>query len=263
MNMINEVLNKSNENKARIEAFETSLKETLIKDFNEFKLGMAEDMIAIEKKINRNFEFYKKETVKFRDRLTQKFKDFKKKIDDNHDLVLKRFAKEKYSETKISPKRVRVVSDMENEKSKVELHNSLSKERIDGNITNINEEIDKMRDMMRRLSLLTSKEIDGLKDEFESFKKHTSADVKMAKKEVEAHERELARQQEMYRSMLTEYYSALETRKTIDYNNLKISADIGNQTTNELKSQTMNISHINIGNIHINKGIKPKISNLR
>ena len=260
--MINEVLNKTNENRAKIEQLEATFNESFTKEFSEFKIGMAEDIIAIEKKINRNFEYYKKDTTKFRDRLVLKFKDFKKKIDDNHDLVLKRFAKERYAEAKISPKRMRITSDIEHdkEKAKLDLANNFSKERLEVSISSWNEEIEKMRDMMRRLSLLTSKEIEGLKGDIESFKKNTSADVKMAWKEVEAHERELTRQQEMYRSMLSEYYSVLEARKVVDYSNLKISSDIAN-TNNDLRPQAMNISHINIGKLSINKGMRPNATN--
>lgn len=179
MNVINEALAKIAENKARIEGVEIAA-EGVAKELNEFKLGMAQDMIAMEKKVNRNFEFYKKDTMKFRERLGLKFKDFKKKIDDNHDLVLKRFAKEKYGEVKISPRQQRhaSVADIEQDKLKNELRRSMSKERIELNISSISDELDKMREMMRRLSQLTSKEVDGLKDEFENFQKRTSAEVK-------------------------------------------------------------------------------------
>lgn len=137
MAMINEVLNKTNENRAKIEQLEATFNESFTKEFGEFKIGMAEDIIAIEKKINRNFEYYKKDTAKFRDRLVLKFKDFKKKIDDNHDLVLKRFAKERYAEAKISPKRMRITSDIEHdkEKAKLDLANNFSKERLEVSIS--------------------------------------------------------------------------------------------------------------------------------
>ena len=113
---------------------------------------------------------------------------------------------------------------------------------------------------MRRLSVLTSKEIDGLKEEFDNFKKRTSAEVKMAWNEVEAHERELTRQQEMYRSMLSEYYSAIEARKSIDIQNMKFANEIVNQSAQDSKPQTLNISHINIGNFNFNKSSKQKIT---
>lgn len=172
MNMVNEVLNKANENRARIELLETNLNDKLSKEFEEFKVGMAQDMIALEKKINNNFDIYRKDTGKLKDRLSQKFKDFKKKIDENHDLVLKRFAKEKYADTKYSPRNSRKMIELNTDRDKLknELHRTFSKERIDLNITSISNELEVMRDMMRRLSVLTSKEIDGLKEDFENFK---------------------------------------------------------------------------------------------
>ena len=81
----------------------------------------------------------------------------------------------------------------------------------------------------------------------------------MAWNEVEAHERELTRQQEMYRSMLTEYYSAIEARKSIDIQNLKYANELASQTMQESKPQAVNISHINIGSFNVNKLSKQKI----
>ena len=171
MNMMNEVLNKVNENKSRIEALETNLNDKLAKEFEEFKVGMAQDMIALERKINNNFDIYRKDTGKLKDRLAHKFKDFKKKIDENHELVLKRFAKEKYADTKISPRNNKINElNTDRDKLKNELRRTFSKERIDLNITSISNELEIMRDMMRRLSVLTSKEIEGLKEEFDNFK---------------------------------------------------------------------------------------------
>ena len=53
---------------------------------------------------------------------------------------------------------------------KTELIQSFSKERLEFDISSLNQEMDKMRDMMRRLSQLTSNEVDVLKEEFEAFK---------------------------------------------------------------------------------------------
>ena len=39
----------------------------------------------------------KKEMGRMKERIVMKFKDYRKMVDDKHDLVLKRFAKEKYS----------------------------------------------------------------------------------------------------------------------------------------------------------------------
>lgn len=78
-----------------MESLQSTVVENIQKDLNGFKIGMAEDMIALEKKINKVNELQKKDMGKLKERLSQKFKDFKKKIDENHDLVLKRFAKEK------------------------------------------------------------------------------------------------------------------------------------------------------------------------
>ena len=119
MNMMTEVLNKSNENKARIEVLENTVNEKLSKEFEEFKVGMAQDMIALEKKINNNFDFYRKDTAKLKEKLSSKFKDFKKKVDENHELVLKRFAKEKYAEVKNSPRNLKKGIDLETDRDKL------------------------------------------------------------------------------------------------------------------------------------------------
>lgn len=221
---------------------------------------MAEDMIALEKKINRNFEIYKKDTTKFKEAVNERFKQVHDKIEEKHGLVLKRFAKERYPEGHISPRPAQKVQEASNtELLKSELRKSFSKDRLELNISNMAEEVDKLRDMMRKLSQLTSAEVDQLKDEFENFKKRTAAEVKKAWKEVESHDRELNRQQDMYRSMLSEYYSVLETKKAIDLYNIKMAAEHQPQTNlQDTKHQTMNISHINIGSINLGKTKKNK-----
>jgi len=115
-----------------------------------------------------------------------------------------------------------------------------------------------MRDMMRRLSQLTSHEVDQLKEQFELFKKLTAGEVKKAWKEVESHERELNRQQEMYRSMLSEYYSLLESKKAMELHTLRASDGYTSPNLNESKLQTMNISHINIGKLNLSSTKKGK-----
>ena len=55
------------------------------------------------------------------------------------------------------------------EQLKAELTQSFSKERLEVNISNLSEEIDEMREMMKRLSQLTASEVDRLKEEFEYF----------------------------------------------------------------------------------------------
>lgn len=126
---------------------------------------------------------------------------------------------------------------------------SMSKERLEGNIETIGTDLDKIKSMMKDLSQLTSAEVDELKLEFEDFKKKTATEVKNAWKEVEAHERELKRQQEMYRSMLTEYYSALESRKAIEMNSLKMSFEINKDTPLPI---TDVVPQINIGDSLLN-----------
>lgn len=54
-----EALTKINENKARIENLEVVITTNVPKEMHDFKVGMAEDMIALESKINRNYDFYK------------------------------------------------------------------------------------------------------------------------------------------------------------------------------------------------------------
>ena len=84
--------------------------------------------------------------------------------------------------------------------------------------------------------------------------KKTTAEVKKAWKEVESHERELERHQEMYRSMLSEYYSALEAKKAIDIQQMRIGADnMKPKNLKDYQNQTLNVSNLNIGTIHINK----------
>lgn len=56
---IMEALTKINENKARIDNLEIVITTNVPKEMHDFKVGMAEDMIALESKINRNYEFYK------------------------------------------------------------------------------------------------------------------------------------------------------------------------------------------------------------
>ena len=92
--------------------------------------------------------------------------------------------------------------------------------------------------------------------------KRTAAEVKKAWKEVEAHERELKRQQEMYRSMLTEYYSALESRKAIEIHSMKMGADFKEQSIIDTVSQ------INLGldvkpKTHKNSGLNKTPSKLQ
>jgi len=105
---------------------------------HEFKVGMAEDLIALEAKINQNWDYYKKDSSKLKEKLTLRFKDFKRKIDDNHDLVLKRFAKERYQKARISPRPQRVI-DEEAVKGPT-LKQDLSKERLDGNIASLSDQ---------------------------------------------------------------------------------------------------------------------------
>lgn len=94
-NMINDCFSKINEVKTQFEDMKSNVITQIQKEIDQFKIGMAEDMIALEKKINKNNEVQKRDVGKLKERIALKFKDFKKKIDDNHDLVLKRFAKEK------------------------------------------------------------------------------------------------------------------------------------------------------------------------
>lgn len=93
--MINDCFSKINEVKTQFEDMKSNVITQIQKEIDQFKIGMAEDMIALEKKINKNNEVQKRDVGKLKERIALKFKDFKKKIDDNHDLVLKRFAKEK------------------------------------------------------------------------------------------------------------------------------------------------------------------------
>lgn len=46
----------------------------------------------------------------------------------------------------------------------------MSKDRIDDNIDNLGNDLDRVKSMMKNLSQLTSAEVDELKYEFEDFK---------------------------------------------------------------------------------------------
>ena len=94
------------------------------------------------------------------------------------------------------------------------------------------------------------------------FKKKTAAEVKKAWKEVESHERELEKHQEMYRSILSEYYSALEVKKAMGIQNINAESDIYQSPhISELHNQTLHVKNLNIGSINIKKSLKMRSSN--
>jgi len=138
MSMVTEALAKTDQNKSKIEEVAARIDGEVVKEMHEFKVGMAEDLIALEAKINQNWDYYKKDSSKLKEKLTLRFKDFKRKIDDNHDLVLKRFAKERYQKARISPRPQRVI-DEEAVKGPT-LKQDLSKERLDGNIASLSDQ---------------------------------------------------------------------------------------------------------------------------
>ncbi|CAI2383692.1 unnamed protein product [Moneuplotes crassus] len=250
----------------------TSLNEKLTsqipKDIDGFKLAIANDMISLEDKVQGGHETNLKNFNKFKNKISHKIQELTQKIDKNHDLVLKRFAKEKYPDATASARDLeriskhissRITIGEGKEQIKTELAQSLSKDRLEYNIKGLGKDIEKMREMFKKLSELTSLEVDQVKDDFSSFRNQVISEMKQAWKEVESHERELQRNQELYRSMLNEYYSILEAKKVRGFESIHFGEEIlKSPSTEHMRKSSINVKNIKMRTSSISKSTNPQ-----
>jgi hypothetical protein len=186
--------------------------------------------------------------------MKQKTSILNRKIEHNHEMLLKRFAKERYQSltpkkpTDATPPTSHCMKQMENTEDAAKVVEEV-KENLQGEIGEVREDVAKIREMMGRLSRLTASEVDVLKEEFDRFRKKTAGEVKRVWKEVEVYDRELKRQQGVYRGMVKEYFEILQAKRIDCIKDVR--DDELYRSMADSKHQTVNVSHVNIGSVNL------------